>query len=58
MNTELFDRLEKRLESLLREYVSLKQEASILRDENQRLIAEREDFKGRIDVILNKLEGI
>jgi regulator of replication initiation timing len=58
MNTELFDRLEKRLETLFHEYVSLKQEASRLRDENQRLIAEREDFKGRIDVILNKLEGI
>jgi cell division protein ZapB len=58
MDTELFDLLEKRLESLLLEYVSLKQEAARLKDDNQRLVMEREGFKVRIDAILNKLEGI
>ncbi|MEI8356103.1 MAG: hypothetical protein WCG31_08455 [Deltaproteobacteria bacterium] len=58
MNEELFDCLEKRIETLLHGFASLKQEASRLRDENQRLVAEREDFKLRIDLILNKLEGI
>jgi cell division protein ZapB len=54
----LFDLLEKRLESLVLEYVSLKQEAARLKDDNQRLVMEREGFKVRIDAILKKLEGI
>jgi cell division protein ZapB len=58
MDAELFDLLEKRLESLLLEYVSLKQEAARLKDDNQRLVMEREGFKVRIDAILKKLEGI
>jgi cell division protein ZapB len=58
MDAELFDLLEKRLESLLLEHVSLKQEAARLKDDNQRLVMEREGFKVRIDAILKKLEGI
>jgi cell division protein ZapB len=58
MDAELFDLLEKRLESLLLEHVSLKQEAARLKDDNQRLVLEREGFKVRIDAILKKLEGI
>jgi cell division protein ZapB len=58
MDAELFDLLEKRLENLLLEYVSLKQEAARLKDDNQRLVMEREGFKVRIDAILKKLEGI
>jgi|MudIll2142460700_1097286.scaffolds.fasta_scaffold208332_2 cell division protein ZapB len=58
MDAELFDLLEKRLESLVLEYVSLKQEAARLKDDNQRLVMEREGFKVRIDAILKKLEGI
>jgi cell division protein ZapB len=58
MDTEIFDLLENRLESLIAEYNSLKLETSRLRDENQRLVKEREGFKGRIDAILKKLEGI
>jgi cell division protein ZapB len=58
MDIEIFDLLEKRLESLIHEFNSLKQETSRLRDENQRLMMEREGFKDRIDAILKKLEGI
>lgn len=58
MDIEIFDLLEKRLESLIQEFNSLKQETSRLRDENQRLMMEREGFKDRIDAILKKLEGI
>lgn len=58
MDAELLDLLEKRLESLLLDYVSLKQEAARLKEDNQRLVMEREGFKTRIDAILTKLEGI
>jgi cell division protein ZapB len=58
MDTELLDLLEKRLESLLLDYVSLRQETARLKEDNQRLVTEREGFKARIDAILTKLEGI
>lgn len=58
MDTEIFNLLENRLESLIHEFNSLKLETSRLRDENQRLVSEREGFKDRIDAILKKLEGI
>lgn len=58
MGHELFDALEKRIESLLVEYNSLKQEALLLREENERLLKEREGFKERVDSIIRKLEGI
>ena len=58
MGNELFDTLEKRIENLLMEYNSLKQEALLLREENERLLKEREGFKERVDSIIRKLEGI
>ncbi len=58
MDPELFDALEKRVESLLEGYGALKRENVLLREENHRLLGEREGFKARIDVVLKKLEGI
>jgi len=58
MDTELFDILENKVESLLRDVTALKRENAQLREENQGLIREREAFKSRIDSILKKLEGI
>jgi|AMWB02.1.fsa_nt_gi regulator of replication initiation timing len=58
MDREIFDVLENRVEVLLRDYASLKQENVTLREENQRLVREREEFKSRIDAVLAKLEGV
>lgn len=58
MDAELIDGLEKRIESLLTAYGSLKDENRLLKDENNRLLHERGGFKDRIDAILNKLEGV
>ena len=58
MDTELLAALEGRIESLLAGYNSLKRENQSLREENSRLVKERDDFKTRIDLILRKLEGI
>ncbi len=58
MDNEVFDVLEKQVESLIMEFNSLKQEIVQVREDNQRLLAEREGFKVRVDAILKKLEGI
>jgi regulator of replication initiation timing len=58
MGNEMFDVLEERLENLLRDYNSLKQEVLRLREENHGLLEEREGFRDRMDVIIKKLEGI
>jgi FtsZ-binding cell division protein ZapB len=58
MDTELFTALEGRIESLLASFNSLKLECQSLRDENRRLLEERDAAKARIDLILKKLEGI
>jgi FtsZ-binding cell division protein ZapB len=58
MSNELFDALEKRIESLVEEYRSLKETAFQLKEENERLIKEREVFKERLDTIIRKLEGV
>ncbi len=58
MSNELFETLEKRIESLLQEYRSLKKEAILLKEENEKLLMEREGFKERMDSIISKLEGI
>lgn len=58
MDAELFDTLESKVEFLLREFSSLKRENALLREENQKLLAEREVFKSRIDAILKKMEGV
>jgi cell division protein ZapB len=58
MDNELLDALEERIASLLSGYKVLKEENQSLREENNRLSEERDSFKGRIDLILRKLEGI
>jgi FtsZ-binding cell division protein ZapB len=58
MDAELFDALEGKIEFLLREFSSMKQENAQLKEQNQRLLAERDVFKSRIDAILKKMEGV
>lgn len=58
MDAELFDALEGKVEFLLREFSSIKRENALLLEENQKLLAEREVFKSRIDAILKKMEGV
>jgi len=58
MDAEIFDALESKVEFLLREFSSLKREYVLLKEENQKLLAEREVFKTRIDAILQKMEGV
>ncbi|MRR56062.1 MAG: cell division protein ZapB [Deltaproteobacteria bacterium] len=58
MDAELFDALETKVEFLLREFSSLKQKNALLVEENEKLLAEREVFKSRIDAILKKMEGV
>jgi hypothetical protein len=58
MDSELLDALEERIASLLAGYNLLKQENQSLRAEISRLSEARDGFKSRIDLILEKLEGI
>jgi len=58
MDTELLEALEGRITSLLAVFNAMKQENQSLREENSRLLEERDGFKARIDLILKKLEGI
>jgi len=58
MDAELFDALEGKVEILLKEFSSMKQENALLKEENQRLLSERDVFKSRIDAILKKMEGV
>ena len=58
MSNELFDALEKRIESLVDEYRTLKEAAYQLKEENERLVREKEVFKERLDTIIRKLEGV
>ncbi|MDD2321018.1 MAG: cell division protein ZapB [Geobacteraceae bacterium] len=58
MDMELFDALEARVENLLKQFSSLKQENLLLKEENLTLMQEREVFKSRIDAILKKMEGM
>ena len=58
MDTELLDALEGRITSLLAVFNAMKQENQFLREENCRLLDERDGFKARIDLVLKKLEGI
>ncbi len=58
MDTDLLDALEGRIATLLTEYKAVKLENQSLKEENGRLLEERDDFKTRIDLILKKLEGI
>jgi len=58
MDTELFDKLEKGVDSLLTEYRLLKQENELLKEENLKLQLQRNGVRDRLDVILKKLDGI
>lgn len=58
MNNELFEALENRVNDLLKKYIDLKDECTLLTEENQRLQSERESLKTRVDAILGKLDGI
>ena len=58
MDKELLDALEGRITSLLAVFNAMKLENQSLREENCRLLEERDGFKARIDLILKKLEGI
>ena len=58
MDAEQFGRLEKKIEELLIAYTGLKQENVRLNELNHRLIEERNVIRNRIDLILEKLEGI
>ena len=49
MDAEIFDALESRVELLLREFSSMKQENALLKEENQKLLTEREVFKSRTE---------
>ncbi len=58
MDTELLEALEGRITSLLAVFNAMKEENQSLREENCRLLEERDGFRARIDLILKKLEGI
>ena len=58
MDTELFGDLEKKVEELLVAYAGLKHENVRLTEDNHRLVEERSSVKNRIEIILEKLEGI
>ncbi len=58
MDTELFDVLERQVESLLERYTELQRENAQLREENHRLLVERQGVKSRIDAVLAKIERI
>ena len=58
MDAELFGRLKKKIEELLIAYTGLKQENIRLNEENCRLIEDRNIIRNRIDLILEKLEGV
>lgn len=58
MDNDLLIALEARVEKLVSGYADLKRENVLLHEEKKRLLEERNDFKLRIDAILNKLEGI
>ncbi len=58
MDNELFSVLERQVESLLERYTELQRENALLREENRRLLEERQGIKGRIDAVLAKIERV
>ena len=58
MDNELFSVLERQVESLLERYTALQRENALLREENRRLLEERQGIKGRIDAVLAKIERV
>jgi cell division protein ZapB len=58
MDNELFSVLERQVESLLDRYTDLQRENALLREENRRLLEERQGVKTRIDAVLAKIERV
>jgi cell division protein ZapB len=58
VDSELFEKLEQKINDLVTRYTEIKEENHILTEENRRMQQEREGLKGRIDGLLNKLEGV
>jgi cell division protein ZapB len=58
VESELFERLEEKINNLLNNYAALKEENRILIEEKSRMQQEREGLKNRIDGILSRLEGV
>jgi FtsZ-binding cell division protein ZapB len=58
MDSMVIDALEQRIDRLLADYLQLKSANEALREENQRLLAERGQVKARIDMLLARLENV
>lgn len=58
MQSELFEKLEKKISEIIEQYQLVKLENERLAGENARLMAEKDGIKGQVDAILSKLEGI
>ena len=58
MDSMVIDALEDRIEKLIADFSRLKSANEALREENQRLLAEREQVKTRIDMLLGRLENV
>lgn len=58
VESNLFEKLEEKINGLLARLAELKEENGQLQEENSRLKQDREGMKGRIDGILSKLEGV
>lgn len=58
VESNLFEKLEEKINGLLSRLAELKDENQQLLEENNRLKQDREGMKGRIDGILSRLEGV
>lgn len=58
VESNLFEKLEEKINGLLSRLAELKDENQQLLEENNRLKQDREGIKGRIDDILSRLEGV
>ena len=58
VSADLFEKLDNKISELIVRHTALKEENQALVEENTRLQQEREVLKGRIDAILNRLEGV
>ena len=58
MQSELLEKLEKKISEIIEQYQLVKAENKRLVDENARLMAEKDGIKDRVDAILSRLEGI
>lgn len=58
MSSELFNRLEQKVNSAVEALELLKLEAEELREENTRLKQERQDWEDRLSALLTKLDDV